>query len=56
MLYESQEAVIKLFNDYSLVASEAKYKRIDGEGIKTSTSKQVLQRLLIAFAQVKVKY
>ena len=55
LLYKSQETVIKLFNDYSLIASEAKYKRIDGEGIKTSTSKQVLQRLLIAFAQVKVK-
>ena len=26
LLYESQEAVIKLFNDYSSIASEAKYK------------------------------
>ena len=30
-LYESQEAVIKLFNDYSSIASKAKYNKIHGK-------------------------
>ena len=33
LLYESQEAVANLFNDYYSIASEAKYKAIHGEGI-----------------------
>ena len=33
MLYESQKAVIKLFNDYSSIISDAKYKTIHGKGI-----------------------
>ena len=33
LLYESREAVIKLFNDYSSIVSEAKYKTIHGKGI-----------------------
>ena len=32
-LYESWEAVIKLFNDYSLVVSEAKYETNHGKEI-----------------------
>ena len=28
LLYESREAVIKLFNDYSSIVSEVKYKTI----------------------------
>ena len=28
LLYESQEAVVKLFNDYSSIISEVKYKTI----------------------------
>ena len=31
LLYESREAVIVLFNDYSSIASEAKYKTIHGK-------------------------
>ena len=31
MLYQSRQAVIKLFNDYSSLASEAKYKLKNGE-------------------------
>ena len=53
LLYESREAVIKLFNDYSSIASEAKYKSIHGEGLKILTPKQMRQRLPIALAQVK---
>ena len=74
LLYESREAVTKLFNDYS---SEAKYKTIHGKGIqsmlarvacvvkvsdrevfdhsnlKILSQKQMLQKILIALAQVK---
>ena len=50
LLYESREAIIKLFNDCSSTVSEAKYKSIHGEGLKTLTSKQMFQRLSIALA------
>ena len=53
LLYESRKAVIKLFNDYSSIVFEAKYKSIHGEGLKIVTLKQMLQRLPIALAQVK---
>lgn len=42
-----------MFDDHTVIASEARYKSISEEGIKTLTSKPMLQRLLIAFAQVK---
>ena len=53
MLYESREAVLKLFEDYSLIVSEAKYRTKYGEGHKILTPKLMLQRLPIAMAQVK---
>ena len=53
ILYESREKVVKLFNDYSRIVSEAKYKTKHGEGLKILTPKQMLQRLPIALAQVK---
>ena len=53
MLYELQEAVIKLFNDYSSMASEAKCKTKHGEGLKILTPKQMFQRFPIALAQVR---
>ena len=53
MFYESREAVIKLFNDYSSIASEAKHKGKYGERLKILTPKQMLQRLPIALTQVK---
>ena len=52
-LYESWENVIKLFNDYSNVASQAEYRTIYGEQMKILTPKQMLQRLPIALAPVK---
>ena len=52
-LYKSREEVIKLFDDYSRIISEAKYKTKYGEGLKILTPKQTLQRLPIALAQVK---
>ena len=51
-LYESQEKVIRLFNDYFKVESEAKYKAQYAEGLKRFTPKQMLDRLQIAFVQV----
>ena len=53
-LYESRKKVIELCNDYANFMSEAKWKTKYGEGFKILTSKQILQRLPIAFAQVKV--
>ena len=52
-LYKPREAVIKLFNDYSSIVSEVKYKSIHGEGLKILTPKQILQRLSIALTQVR---
>ena len=43
-----------MFNYYSKTVSEAKYKTKYGEGLKILTSKQMLQRLPIPIAQVKV--
>ena len=53
LLYESRQAVIKLFNDYSSIASEAKQKPKYREGLKILTPKQILQRLPIALEQIK---
>ena len=43
LLYESQKAVINLFNDYSSIVSEVKHKAKYGEGLKILTTKQMLQ-------------
>ena len=51
--YESREKFIELFNDYSEIASMAKHRSIHGEILKILTPKQMLQRLPIAFAQIK---
>ena len=53
LLYKSRQVVIKLFNEYSSIASEAKYKLKYGESLKILTSKQMLRRLPMALAQVK---
>ena len=52
-LYNSKNKVIKLYNDYAKITSEAMYKTKQGTGIKMSTHQQILQRLPIALAQVK---
>ena len=54
-LYKSRQAIIKLFKDYFSIVSEVKYEIKYGEGIKILTPKQILQRLPIAFAQVKTR-
>ena len=53
LLYEPREPVIKLFNDYSSIMSEAKCKLKHGEELKILNPKQMLQRFLIALAQAK---
>ena len=45
--------MIKLFNDYAKIRSKAKYRTEQRTGLKILTPKQMLQRLPIAFAQVK---
>ena len=37
MLYKSREPVIELFNDYSSIISEAKYRTKHGESLKILT-------------------
>ena len=53
LLYKSRKVVIKLFDDYCSVVSEAKCKTKYGEGLKVLSPKQMLQRLPIALEQVK---
>ena len=48
-----QLPVIRLFNDYSSIASEAKHEVKYWEGLKILSLKQMLQRSLICMAQVK---
>ena len=55
LLYKAQQTIFNLFNNYSTIASEAKYKAIHGKGrpsdlatrLKILTPKQILQRLPI---------
>ena len=61
LLYKAREAVVKLFNGYSTIASAAKYKTIHGKGLPSDlatcliilTPKQMPQRWLTAFAKLK---
>ena len=52
MLYKARNETVKLYDDYSLMVSEAKNKAInetknEGKGLKILTPKQMLQRLPI---------
>ena len=53
MLYNEKNEAIKLYDDYSLMMSDAKYRATEGTGLKILTPKQMLQRLPRALAQVK---
>ena len=54
MLYKARNEGIKLYDDYSSKASEAKNKaKNKGKGLKILTPKQLRQRLSIALAQIK---
>ena len=52
-LYESQEKLIKLFDECFWIVSETKYKAKCGEVLQILTPKQMIQRLPIALTQVK---
>ena len=52
-LFDVREKIINFFKDCSLLLSEAKYKAKYWMGLKIFTSKQMLQRLPIAPAQIK---
>ena len=56
MLYKARNEAIKFNDDYSLMMSEAESKATKGTGLKILTPKQMIQRLPIAFALVKVDY
>ena len=51
-IYDSRQNIIDLFNDSAKIRSEAIYET-KGTGINRLTPKQMLQRLLVALAQVK---
>ena len=53
MLYKERNEAIEIYDNYSLMMSEAKNKATKGTGLKILTPKQMLQRLPIALAQVK---
>ena len=56
MLYKARNSVIKFFDDYFLMVSEARRKaknKASGKGLKLLTPKQMPQRSPIAIAQVK---
>ena len=52
-LYESREKVVELFDDYSRIISEAKYKAKQGQELNILSPEQILQRLPIALAHLK---
>ena len=51
--YKSREKIIKLYDVYDKMRSEARYKSKQGKRLKILTPKQMLQRLPIALAKVK---
>ena len=53
MLYKAKHEAIKFYDDYSSMMAEGKYRATKGKGLKILTSKQMLQILPIALAQVK---
>ena len=53
-LYNSRDIVIKLYNDYAKIISEAMYEIKRGTGLKILTPQQMLQRLPLTFAQVNI--
>ena len=53
-LYDSREIVVQMFNDYAKNMSKNIYESKKGKGLKILFPKQMLQRLLIALAQIAV--
>ena len=55
MFCKAREKVIKLFDDYTAIVYKSEYEAKHGKELKILTPKQMLQRLQIAFAQVKAR-
>ena len=53
IIFKEKNNVIKFVEDYDSMIFETKRKATEGKGLKILTLKQMLQRLAIAFAQVK---
>ena len=53
MLYKARNEAITFYDDYSSVMSDVRYRATKETWLKILTSKQMLQRLPIALAQVK---
>ena len=54
MLYNARgKEVIKLYDDYSLIASKIKHEETKGAGLKILNPKEMLPKLPIALAQLK---
>ena len=53
IIFNEKNNVIKFVEDYGSMIFETKRKATEGKGLKILTLKQMLQRLAIAFAQVK---
>ena len=53
MLYKARNEAIKFYDDYSSMMFVVKCRATKGTGLKILTSKQILQKLPIALAQVK---
>ena len=52
-LYDARKAAIDFFEEYTSRASETRRQAKKGTRLKILTPKQMLQRLLIALAQIK---
>ena len=53
MLYKAQEEIVNIFYDYSIIASEAKFIAIHGEGLKQFIPKEMLQKSTIPLVRVQ---
>ena len=53
-LYNSREEVVRMFNDYAKSIAKNIYESKQGTALKILTPKQMLQRLSIALAHIKV--
>ena len=53
-LYDAQDHVLNFFKDYSAMIHNARFDATHGKGLKMLTPEQMLQRLPIALAQVKI--
>ena len=55
MFYRAQQVIINFYRDYSLLASKTKDVAKHVEGLKILAPKQMLQRLIITLAKVKLE-